>query len=118
MLQLAFQYAIAVHSASGQAGCLFLASQASVGMSCVRPPVNVATLQCAAQEQLEEDLAKEGEEGDLNLDQNLLNEYSKLKETAMARASKPTRDCATQEAQLKASARMHFCRLRRAMLQP
>jgi hypothetical protein len=60
-------------------------------------------LQRAAQEQLEEDLAKEGEEGDLNLDQNLLNEYSKLKETAMARASKPTRDCATQEAQLKAS---------------
>ena len=73
--------------------------------------VNVVTLQCAAQEQLEEDLAKEGEEGDLNLDQNLLNEYSKLKETAMARASKPTRDCATQEAQLKASAPHTFCRL-------
>ena len=71
-------------------------------------PLNVVTLSCAAQEQLEEDLAKEGEEGDLNLDQNLLNEYSKLKETAMARASKPTRDCATQEAQLRASARKHL----------
>jgi hypothetical protein len=79
--------------------------------------VNVATLQCAAQEQLEEDLAKEGEEGDLNLDQNLLNEYSKLKETAMARASKPTHDCATQEAQLKASAPHTSFWLRRVMIQ-
>jgi hypothetical protein len=60
-------------------------------------------------------LAKEGKEGDLNLDQGLLNEYSKLKETAMARASKPTRDCATQEAQLKASG---YCNLLHGMLRP
>lgn len=57
----------------------------------------------AAQEQLEEDLKKQGEEGELNLDQALLDRYSALKEEAAARSSKPTRDRDTQSAQLQVS---------------
>lgn len=61
----------------------------------------------AAQEQLEEDLAKQGEEGELKLDQALLDRYSALKEEAAARTSKPARDRDTQSAQLQARAPRH-----------
>lgn len=57
---------------------------------------------CAAQEQLEEDLKKQGEEGELRLDKALLDRYSALKEEAAARSSKPARDRDTQFAQLQA----------------